>query len=95
MLKDNYPEILDYVRFIQPYNNVLIRANDNARYWRTIYGTDKNVFDMFTHEIVYGDPKTALNEPDSIAISESFAKYYFGNSNPMGKNHQNRSRRGR
>ncbi len=85
MLKENYPEVLDYVRFIQPYNNVLIRANDKARYWRSIYGTDKNVFDMFTHEIVYGDPKTALNEPDSIAISESFSKYYFGDINPIGR----------
>ncbi len=85
MLRENYPEILDYVRFVQPYNNVLIRSNDKARYWRTIYGTDKNVFDMFTHEIIYGDPETALNDPDSIAISESFAEYYFGDSNPIGK----------
>ena len=85
MLKESYPEVLDYVRFVQPYNNVLIRANDKSRYWRTIYGTDKNVFDIFNHEVIYGDPKTALNDPDSIAVSESFAKYYFGDINPIGK----------
>jgi putative ABC transport system permease protein len=85
MLKENYAEILDCVRFVQPYFKVLIRGNDKTRYWKRVYSTDENVFEIFTHEILYGDLKTALTEPDSVAVSETFAKYYFGNSNPIGK----------
>lgn len=85
MLKENYEEILDCVRFVEPPNKVLIRNNDKTRYWKNVYSTDENVVDIFTHEILYGDPKTALTDPASVAVSETFAKYYFGDSNPIGK----------
>ena len=40
---------------------------------------------MFSYEMVYGDAESALEEPFKIAISESTAKRYFGNDNPLGK----------
>ena len=40
---------------------------------------------MFTHKILYGDPKTALDSPTSIAISRSVAERYFGDRNPIGE----------
>ena len=40
---------------------------------------------MFDHEVIYGDLSTALNEPTAIAISESFARFHFGESNPIGE----------
>lgn len=85
MLKEYYPEVLDSVRFIKIFNDVLIRGNDKTRYWRNVYSTDENVFDIFTHEILYGDPKTALTDPNSVAVSETFAKFYFGDSDPIGR----------
>ena len=85
MLREYYPEVLDSVRFIKIFNDVLIRGNDKNRYWRNVYSTDENVFDIFTHEILYGDPKTALTDPNSVAVSETFAKYYFGDSDPIGR----------
>ncbi len=85
MLKENNPEILDFVRFIEPPVAVLIRSNGTTRYWQKVYSTDENVFKIFTHEVLYGDPKTALTDPASVAVSESFAKYYFGDINPIGK----------
>ena len=32
-----------------------------------------------------GNPKTALERPRSIILTEEYAKKYFGNQNPMGK----------
>jgi putative ABC transport system permease protein len=85
MLKENYADVQDYVRFVRTNYEVLIRCNDKISYWKRVYGTDKNVFDIFTHKVLYGDPKTALNDPDSVAVSETFAKFYFGNINPIGQ----------
>ena len=45
MVKENYEEILDTVRFIDPPNNVLLRGNDKIWYWERIYNTDENVFE--------------------------------------------------
>ena len=84
MLKENYPEVRDYVRFSQ-LGRILIRSNDKALYWEDAYSADENVFDIFTHKILYGDPKTALKDPSSAAVSETFARRYFGDVNPIGK----------
>ena len=40
---------------------------------------------MFNVQLVKGNPKTALNGPDKLLLSENTAKKYFGNDDPMGK----------
>jgi putative ABC transport system permease protein len=85
MLKESYPEeVRDYVRFLGP-SQVLIRSGEKAIYWDDVYQADPNVFEIFSHRILYGDPKTALRDPSSAAVSETFAKRYFGDANPIGK----------
>ncbi|HEY4877415.1 MAG TPA: FtsX-like permease family protein [Puia sp.] len=46
---------------------------------------DPSVISMYTLPLVYGDPATALNDPNSVVINESMAHKFFGNSNPVGK----------
>ncbi|MBN1568163.1 MAG: ABC transporter permease [Acidobacteria bacterium] len=87
MLKDSYPEIKAYVR-LQPVamqQKVMIRSGDKTLYWQDIYIVDENIFEVFSHKILYGDPRTALKDPASAAVSETFARKYFGNANPIGK----------
>lgn len=88
MLVAEYPEYFkSYVRFRDKSrpNPVLLRHEDQSAYWDDVYIADDNVFEVFTHEIVYGDPRTALAEPDSMAISRRVAQRYFGNENPVGR----------
>ncbi|MEO6080552.1 MAG: FtsX-like permease family protein [Steroidobacteraceae bacterium] len=54
-------------------------------YWANSYFVDDNVFDVLPIKVLAGDPKTALKEGDTIAISETVAKKYFGSEDPMGK----------
>lgn len=84
MLARDYPEIKDSVRIGLPERS-LIRSGDKAFYWDRVCSADPNIFDVFTHDIIYGDPKTALNDPLSVAVSESFAEKYFGDMNPIGE----------
>ncbi len=49
------------------------------------YLADSNVFQMFTFPLLEGDPATALNQPNTIVLSESTAKKYFGDSPAIGK----------
>lgn len=83
MTKD-YPQMGQSVRFRSSTQNVL-SYEDKRKQWERIYLTDPNVFDVFTHKIVYGDSKTAFADQYSIAVSKTFSRYYFGDENPIGK----------
>ncbi|MEN8227142.1 MAG: ABC transporter permease [Bacteroidota bacterium] len=49
------------------------------------YLADSNVFEMFTFPFIEGDPHTVLDRPNTVVLSESTAKRYFGSESPMGK----------
>ena len=91
LLKENFADVQAYVRFQTTAWNWefgtdrLIRHGKDAFYWRDIYTVDDNVFEVFTHRILYGDPKTALVDPSSAAVSRRFAQKYFGSANPVGQ----------
>ena len=86
MLTEEYEEVKGFARFKQiPNINLAIRYEDTVFYWKRVMIASDNVFDVFTHRIIYGDPKTALVDPSSAAVSETFAKKYFGDENPVGK----------
>jgi putative ABC transport system permease protein len=87
MLAADYPQIQAFVRFEKnsPDDGLPLHHGNTTFYWKNCYFVDDNVFQVFTHKILYGDPKTALKSPDSIAVSETFARKYFGNANPLGE----------
>ncbi len=87
MLTEQYPELAYATRFRNvPNTQSLMRNNDNqAFYWEDVYLTDNATFNIFTHEVLYGNPDTALIDPNSIAVSETFARQYFGERNPIGE----------
>jgi putative ABC transport system permease protein len=90
MLAAELADVQAYVRFTPPgsWSNStdrVIRRGDRAFIWSDVYVADPNVFEVFTHEIVYGDPKTALVDPSSAAVSRTFARRYFGEANPLGE----------
>jgi putative ABC transport system permease protein len=81
-LKD-FPEVENYVRFQQW--SLLAQRNDISSYERDSYIADSTVFDIFSFNLLKGDKKTALREPFSIVLTESMAKKYFGNEDPVGQ----------
>ena len=46
---------------------------------------DSTFLDHFTYKVISGNKETFFEEPYSIVLTESKAKTYFGNENPIGK----------
>ncbi|MCB0838562.1 MAG: ABC transporter permease, partial [Bacteroidetes bacterium] len=83
-LEKEYPEVEKFARFngagqqVFEYNNRQFNEGQ-------LFLVDSSIFDMFTFDIIAGDPKTALVEPNTIAISKSMADKIFGDEDPIGK----------
>ena len=89
LLKKENPEIIDYVRFavitLPDTPGWPFYSGNDTYFWKNIYTVDPNIFEVFSYDIIYGDPKTALVDPNFIAVSETFAKTHFGDEYPIGK----------
>jgi len=80
----DYPEVQSFVRFFNLSKSVF-KYKDKEFFEDKFFCTDTTVFDIFTYECVKGDPKAALKEPNKIALTESTANKYFGDTDPIGK----------
>ena len=85
-LRDELPEVISALRWIQT-GRWVIRTQGQKYYTeeRTVWAVDPNFFSFFSFELISGDPKTALAEPQSIVLTRTIARKYFGGENPLGK----------
>ncbi|MFC1477589.1 ABC transporter permease [candidate division KSB1 bacterium] len=84
VLKEEFPEIEDAVRVL-PTGKVTMKYNDDSFYQNNVLYVDPGFLTVFTFDLVSGVPETALSEPYSIVLSETTAKKYFGDTEPLGK----------
>jgi len=85
-LLNDYPEVENAVR-LRKAGGWMVRKGD-----RTFQETDdeflfadSTFFDVFSFELIKGDPKTCLTNPRSIVLTEEYAKKYFGDEDPLGQ----------
>ncbi len=79
-----YKDAVKIIRFGVGNGDVIRNGNVQIRGNRFELA-DPNIFDVFSIPLIAGNFKTALNDPNSIVISESLAKKYFVDKNPIGK----------
>ena len=88
LLAQDYSEFSNFVRF-NPVSlgvSTLVLNEEIGIQWEDgLFNADNSVFDIFDHTILAGNPETALTEPRTIAISETVARLYFGDENPIGQ----------
>lgn len=70
---------------IFPSFPVLIKTDLNAFYEDKLIATDSNFFHVFTFPLLEGSITGVLKSRESIVITQSTAKKYFGVENPIGK----------
>jgi len=83
-IKTDFPEIVNTTRFVNGSANCII-SYEKKRFIERFRAADPAVLEMFTFPLVMGDPKTALDEPHSIIMTERMSKKYFEYENPIGK----------
>ncbi|MBN1273045.1 MAG: ABC transporter permease [Candidatus Aminicenantes bacterium] len=83
-LVQNYPEVLNAVRF-RSLGRMPVRNQNILFYENRIFFADNSVFDIFTFPLLKGDSETALKTANSAVITEEMAVKYFGSGDPIGK----------
>ena len=83
-VKEEVPGIVNYARF-SDIPKLVFKYGDKVFYETRGLIADPSIFEIFTFPFVQGDSKTALSEPLDVVITETMAKKYFGNENPVGK----------
>ena len=84
MLKDEFPEVLEYVRFTS-YRRRVVEYDNTAFTEEQFLFADDSVFKVFSFDMILGNPEEALVNPNTIVLTEEMADKYFGSDNPMGK----------
>jgi putative ABC transport system permease protein len=84
-LKNDYPQVEAYTRIYNSNGAKLIRKGNQYITEQNVSHADSTFFDVFTFPAVVGNTKTALNEPNTVVVTESAAKKYFGTHNAIGK----------
>src|SRR5215211_1280008 len=81
--KRTFPEIESAVRMTQTAR--VVRYDDKLFNEKKFMYADSGFFDVFTYKLLQGNPKHALNGPNVVVLTQSSAKKYFGNQDPVGK----------
>lgn len=88
-LTSEYPSIIEsQVRLFDYQSPTLLVENkqtNKAFNERRMFFADSTFFDVFDFKLIKGDKNTALDEPNDLLITETMAKKYFGNQDPIGK----------
>jgi len=81
-LKDNYPEITGATNYKHWKRKVAV---GDKSFLSTGSYVDPSFFAMFTLPFIKGNPQIALNNPNSIVITEDLANKFFSDDDPLGK----------
>ena len=79
-----FPQVAAYTR-IEGWMAPVLRYGSKAFSEPQFLEVDSTFFDVFTVHFLGGNPKTALTQTNSVVLTESMARKYFGSADPMGK----------
>jgi len=82
-MKEDFPEVEEMVRLDNA--RFLITHEENSFQEDNGMLADASFFTVFSFPLIKGDVDTALEDPYSIVLTESTAKKYFGDEDPLGK----------
>ncbi|MGI8600377.1 MAG: ABC transporter permease [Chitinophagaceae bacterium] len=84
-LKKDYPEVEEFARIYNSNGSKLVKKENAFITEERVAHADSTLFNVFTLPAIKGDTKTALNEPNTVVITESTAQKYFGTTDIIGK----------
>lgn len=85
LAKKELPEVKDAVRLSNNYFYTLFRYNDKTFTEKNKYFTDPSFFSVFDFNLIKGDKTNPFTDDYSVIMTETLARKYFGDSDPIGK----------
>jgi putative ABC transport system permease protein len=84
-VKEKMPEVQLSARTLlnEFGENANITIGDRSFIEKRMYWADPDLLEMFDFQFLSGDRKTALSEPNTIILSASKARQYFGDKDPV------------
>jgi len=82
-MQSEFPEVEAAVRIQE--TNLLIHVNDERYIEEPCLAVDPDFFKVFDFKLLSGEKEKVLTDPFSVVLSESMAKKYFGDQNPIGE----------
>lgn len=76
---------VEYYTHYQGVDRWMVTAGGKSTYSDWLGTADSSFFEIFSFPFVKGNPKTAFSDHNSIVLTETMARKYFGNDEPMGK----------
>lgn len=83
VFKRNFPEVETAIRMFQATR--IVKHEDKVFNEKKFIYADSTFFDMFSFRLLQGNKTTVLEGPNKLLLTETAARKYFGNTNPVGK----------
>lgn len=98
-LKQEAPEFEQVTRLLALGEQTINANTDGDKEYNLVtedrcFAADDNFFDVFSFKFISGNPSNALLEPNSIILTASTARRYFGSTDPIGKTIAIKSKKG-
>jgi putative ABC transport system permease protein len=80
----DYGEVVNAARILSR-SNVEVKVGEEIYNESRMAAVDSTFFDIFSFPLIEGDAKKVLTEPNTTVLSESTARKYFGDEDPINK----------
>ncbi|HEX4273592.1 MAG TPA: ABC transporter permease [Rhizomicrobium sp.] len=84
-MRDQIPEVTGATRVAREGLTLTDPTHPDRQFSQNIGVVDPNFLQMIPLPLVKGDPRTVLSRPENLVISQSAARKYFGDADPIGK----------
>jgi putative ABC transport system permease protein len=85
LMKKDYAEIKNYTRLLKAEKTDIGQPGQRHFYESELLYADSTFLDIFSVQLEKGNEKKALEQPNSIILTNETARKYFGDDDPIGK----------
>jgi len=84
LLKEQFTEVEEFARAFRVFGGLTVQRDENIFAEPEALLADPSFLAFFDYHLKNGNPEGALSQPFSMVLTESVAKAYFGEEDPLG-----------
>jgi len=83
-LTEDYADIEAFTR-VNKWDEVDVYLDEEKRFIKDVFWVDSSFLDLFDFPLLAGDPRTVLDAPGNIVVTETMARNLWGSTDVMGE----------